>query len=251
MLAVIVGLLAVLPVNGQAETIVVAADEWCPYNCEPGAVNPGYGIEVLEKVFSTHGHKIKYVTMPWKRALEDVESGAINAAIGVVPEESPGLVFPEEKVGWFEDGFFTTKPKWKYTGLKSLGSMTFGVAEGYSYGKVIDRMISQQQVKVEVMYGKTPLEFNMYKLRYGRIQGVIADRNVFNYVAKLRGTSHLYFYGGSASGGAPLYVAFSPNRETSREFARLYSEGVLKLRASGELQQILDKYGVKDWAVDE
>ena len=42
-------------------------------------------------------------------------------------------------------------------------------------------------------------------------------------------------------------AVFSPNNSLSAEYAKALSAGIVALRLSGELQQILDGYEVKDW----
>ena len=58
----IVALLAVLMIvcsaSFAAETISVRADVWMPYNGEPGAEKPGYGIEILKAVFGPQNIEI-------------------------------------------------------------------------------------------------------------------------------------------------------------------------------------------------
>ena len=44
-----------------------------------------------------------------------------------------------------------------------------------------------------------------------------------------------------------IYIACSPAKESSKVLMNLVDEGTEKLRLSGELQKILDKYGLKDW----
>jgi polar amino acid transport system substrate-binding protein len=57
------------------------ADTWCPFNCEPGAKDPGIFIEIAEYAFSKKGHKIDYKTLSWGRAVAEVAAGHINAAV--------------------------------------------------------------------------------------------------------------------------------------------------------------------------
>lgn len=228
-------------------TLVVVADEWCPHNCQPDTEEPGYAIELLVKVFAEHGIKVKYVVMPWKRALESVRIGIVDAATGAMPDEAPDLWLAEMEHGWNDVGFFTKSPQWKYTGKKSLKGMMFGVAAGYSYGRTIDDMIKSGEIKTEAVSSTAPLESNMRKLKYGRLDGVIAEKSVFEYTAKRIKMSETFYYGGGASPGDPLYVVFSPERETSKEYMRIWLEGLKSLRATGEFADILSKYGVTDW----
>ena len=46
---------------------------------------------------------------------------------------------------------------------------------------------------------------------------------------------------------AKIYLAFSPKNPKSKSYARLISKGIIEMRASGDLQKILDKYGMRDW----
>lgn len=244
---ILLSLVTVASHRAYADTIVVAADQWCPYNCDPNSDTPGYVIELLDIIFSAHGHTIKYITLPWKRALEDTRAGIINAAVGAIPKEAPDLIFPETEHGWYEVGFFTMDSNWRFLGEKSVANMIFGTVDGYSYGEATDKMILSGILKIEAVGGDAPLQCNMNKLLYNRIQGIIADKNVFNSVANTINKPNSFYYEGSPSKGEPLYVAFSPQIESSKEYARLYSEGIIKLRKSGEFQKLLAKYGIVDW----
>ena len=44
-----------------------------------------------------------------------------------------------------------------------------------------------------------------------------------------------------------MYIACTSEKEFSKDLMKLVDEGTNKLRQSGELQIILDKYGLKDW----
>lgn len=52
------------PAAGETDRrLVVAADEWCPYNCMPGSERPGYLIEVLQSVYGKLGITVEYRVM--------------------------------------------------------------------------------------------------------------------------------------------------------------------------------------------
>ena len=54
-------------------------------------------------------------------------------------------------------------------------------------------------------------------------------------------------HAGSASESIPLYVAFSPSNPKSETYAKIVSDGVEKLRKSGALKSIMNRYGLEDW----
>jgi len=81
----------------------------------------------------------------------------------------------------------------------------------------------------------------------GRIDVVIDDIAVVGgYLAKTGNTDKVKLAGtpGEPTG---LYIAFAPNNPKSEEYAKLISDGMATLRASGELTKILAKYGMSDW----
>ena len=233
--------------RGYTKTIVVSADEWCPYNCAPDSPAPGYVIELVQRIFSANGYSVKYVVKPWERALHETRIGYVDAVVGAIPSEAPGLVYPDMECGLSRNGLFSSDPEWRYSGGGSLEGLVFGVASGYSYGEVIDGFIATGRLHVEAMSGETPLETNIKMLLRGRIDGIVADTSVAAYTAREMGVADAIHYGGSPDPGSLLYVAFSPDAENSQMFARMFSEGLDKLRSSGELKAILAKYNLTDW----
>lgn len=71
----------------SAQKLVVVADEWCPYNCQPQAKRSGYVIELLKAAFGTRDVKVDYRIVPWKRALMDTRAGKTGAVIAANEKE--------------------------------------------------------------------------------------------------------------------------------------------------------------------
>ena len=95
------GLLTIAMGTAQAETIILVADTWCPYNCDPGSKYPGFMVEIAQRVFSAAGHQVVYQVEPWNRAVLSVQSGRFQGLIGVTPNilqrlEQP-LQLPEQE----------------------------------------------------------------------------------------------------------------------------------------------------------
>ena len=47
-----------------------------------------------------------------------------------------------------------------------------------------------------------------------------------------------------------LYIAFSHRNPKSKQYAKLITDGIEQMRLSGELSEILAKYGLTDWRED-
>lgn len=85
---------------------------------------------------------------------------------------------------------------------------------------------------------------------WGRIQVLLEDEHVMRYQLSRTGQTGKFKHAGYVPAlpeTARVYIAFSPKHEASTDYARLLSEGVTRLRASGELEHILSDYGVSDW----
>lgn len=244
----LVCLAIVVSPSAFADTITIAADEWSPYNGVPGSPEPGYGIEIARRVFESAGHTVKYVSVPWTRAIKETRNGAYNAVIGATKTETPDFVFPREEFGVSKNSFFVKDgTQWRYTGKESLLTIKLGAVKNYSYGKEIDAFLKANPNIVEYLHGEDPLLLNIRKLLMDRIDALIEDPNVLAEKAKKMGVLDQIVIAGDTGRGDILYIAFSPEIKASKEYARIFTNGIRKMRKSGELDAILDRYGLSDW----
>lgn len=245
----LLGLLACcLPV--QAATITIAADQWCPYNCEPGSATPGFMIEIAQKVLGEAGHTIEYSNLPWSRAIDEARKGKYTAIVGAAKDDAEDFVFPGNALGISKTVFAIRKgDPWKYSGIASLAGVSVGTIQDYSYSEEFDAYVAanaKDSAKIQVATGEDALSTNIKKLEAKRIGAFVEDNAVLQYELKQAGKAGAFDVAGDL-GDAELFIAFSPALPESKEYARLLGEGVAKLRASGELATILAKYGVSDW----
>lgn len=232
----------------SATTITIVADEWPPYNGVPDSSNPGYGIEIMKKIFEPQGYTIEYKVMPWSRALIETRAGHYNAVIGLIKDEAPDFITPEEEFGVTVTAFYVLKDNpWKYDGTESLVNMKVGLIKGYSYGKELDAFFKKNQKIIQYAHGDAPLLSNIKKLLSKRIDVIVEDPNVFCEKSKSANIKTEIINAGQEQNTTPLYIGFSPELKDSKKFAELFTAGIKKLKESGELQKILNKYSVKYW----
>lgn len=236
--------------TAPAATITIVADEWCPYNCEPGSDEPGYMIEIAQKVLGEAGHTIEYRNMPWSRAIEEARKGKFDAIVGAAEGDAPDFQFPSSSLGVSSNVFLVKKGSaWRYTDMASLDSVSLGTIRDYSYGDELDAYIAQHEKdakRIQVASGDAALDTNVKKLAAGRVGAIVEDRNVAEYLLADLGQQAEFESAGDLGEDA-LYIAFSPANPNGKEYARLLAEGVDKMRASGELATLLKKYGLQDW----
>lgn len=247
------GLLSVVtflsPVISFADEISIVADEWCPYNCEPGSENPGYIIEIAQKVFSAAGHQVVYANVNWARAIREARSGKYSAIVGAIVSDAPDFIYPTLDQGVTKSCFFKEPHlPWMFKGIDSMNEVKIGVINDYSYGDVIDGYIETGKASngVQVVGGDNPLKLNVNKILKGRIDVLLEDPAVLGFYLKAEGKQDKLVNAGCTEGD-PLFASFSPSNKASASYAKLLSEGMANMRADGRLKAILDKYGVQDW----
>ncbi|MBI2380277.1 MAG: transporter substrate-binding domain-containing protein [Gammaproteobacteria bacterium] len=236
--------------TASAATVSLRADVWFPMNGEPGSARPGFMVEIATAALKAGGHTVDYATMPWERTLMSVRQGQFDCAIGAYKEDAPDFVFPEEPQGMDQSFLWVkTDDAWKFNGLDSLKGRSVGLIGGYAYDEAFQKFVENagNGVQVQTINADNGLEQNIKKLQAGRVNVVVESESVMKAKLADMGMSDQIRSAGTLTDPVPMYIACSPAKASSKEYARLLGEGVRQLRASGELKAILDKYGLKDW----
>lgn len=242
------------PIKVTANQITVRADEWYPFNGDPKSNTPGYMIETLQAIFEPLGHQINYRLMPWERSIKMVEKGSFDCVVGVIKSESPSLIYPNSVFGLDASHFYVhVDSDWTYQGIESLKGQRVGVIGGYEYGGAFDRFVDENPKSIKVIKSSNALERFVQLLSLKRVDVYIETPAVMQ--AKLqemdmRATikdAGKYDESQTDPEENNLYFACTPQKETSKTYVQQFDDGLKKLRESGELQRILEKYGMTDW----
>ncbi|MFC3150569.1 substrate-binding periplasmic protein [Litoribrevibacter euphylliae] len=235
--------------HAHSDTITIRSDVWFPMNGEPGSAQPGYMIELAQTILSKHGHTVDYRLMPWERALNEVRLGTEDCVVGAYKEDAPDFIFPEEHWGMDNSAFYIKKGgPWRYTGLDSLDTIKLGVIGGYAYGDEFDEYVKQNKHdNIQTVKGDNALEKNIKKVIAGRLTTFIDSPLVVAAKLKEMGMEGNIDEAGTLGDPSPMYIACSPVKPNSKDYIKLIDDGTKALRASGELDAIMAKYGLKDW----
>lgn len=242
----ILGVVMSVVLSANAETLHLAADEWCPFNCVPNSVRPGILIEVAKEIFEPAGILVDYQILPWARALSAVRSGAIDGLVGAGQGDAPDLVFPGHPLAFSKYLVFALAQS-KFSNLKvsDLDRLRLGVISEYSYGKTFDSFVSSHSdsSKLEKTSGEDALQQNIKKLSIGRLDGVVSSPEVFYWEARKLGLARDQFKQiVEMPENDAIYIALSPKNKNLEKYKKLLSDGVTKLKASGRLDAIRDMY---------
>jgi polar amino acid transport system substrate-binding protein len=234
-----------------AQNITIVADEWPPFNGKANSQSEGYMVDIARIVFEAKGIEVKYITMPWKRAIAETKQGTYNAAIGASKTDAVGFVFPEEELARNRLAFYVKKGNiWKYQGIGSIQQVKLGVIAGYDYRQWLNEYIkknSNNADKIQILTGDIPLQRGLQGLLLDRIDVIVDTEAAILSEAKRLGLSHQIQSAGYGQELSFCYIAFSPNILSSPIYAQILSDGIAELRSKGKLQNILDKYGLTDW----
>ncbi len=239
--------LLLLSFQAKSETIILTADKWCPFNCEPGSNKQGYMIEVAKTVFERKGHNIDYQVHPWIKSIESVRNARATALVATTKLDAPDLIYPEKSMGSNKDCFYVrTQDKWEYNTLSDLKDRKIGIAEAYAYNPLLSTYFSENSKQTTIASGSDPLKLNLERLDNKTIDTLVENPFVFNYITAQEKIRDKYEEAGCTDDN-DLYIAFSPKNPRSKEFAKMLSDGIEELRKDGTLDKIISKYALKDW----
>jgi polar amino acid transport system substrate-binding protein len=235
-----------------SDTLRIATDEWCPYDCLAGQNDGkvGYLGDLLVETMKSRGHKVEFVEVSYTRGLELVREGKLDGTMACFREEAPDFIFPDFALGKSNSTFFSLKNStWEYTGTKSLKeAKMIGIIDGYDYvDPTVMEYINKNPKNVLAIKGEKPLERLLEMLINGRITTIIEDKSVLEYKINQMGKADLIKVAGVTDVVIDVFASFSPKKENSKEYAKILSEETIKMREDGRLKVLLDKYGIKDW----
>ncbi len=231
----------------HTETLTVVSDVWCPYTCEPDAINQGIGVDIVKAVFEPLGIDIHYQVGEWEQTLQWVKEGKYDAVISVIKKEAPYLLFPKYHFSHSKSCFFQhSSSQWQYAGTSSLNNKRIGIMSGYSYGRLLDKYFVQHNDSIKK---KTTIDDLLTALDNNKVDIINDDYNVLtHYITTYKPTEMQSNY--SFTGCQPrtkLFIAFSPaNKKRSEHFVKLLDERLYEILRNGEAQAIHEKYGIQE-----
>jgi polar amino acid transport system substrate-binding protein len=232
-----------------ADTIRLRSDAWFPLNGDPGAVRPGFGIEALQRIWGAAGYQLDYQLMSWARSLDAVRNGDADCVIGADQEEAPDLAFHREPLGMDSVKLYVRAADlWRFNSIGDIGRRSVAVISDYSYGDELDAWLadSRNATRIQMAYGADALEGNIRKLLAAQVDIVPESPMVMSSALARLNLERFVTVAGLASPPAPFYVACTAGNPAAEIWLATLDEGLRRLRASGEWQQLLAEYGVNE-----
>jgi len=230
----------------QAETIKVAAIDWCPQICSDKE-NPGYTVDLIKKIFQGSEYTVEIDIFPWTRAIKYVSEGKYDALLAPAKKEAPHLVFPRFPVGYQQMCFFTdAENTWQYENEQSLQGMQIGIAIDTSIEELNAYIQKHPQQFQYQPYHERFLAQNVHKLLKKRIDAFIFTNNSTVYELKSVNMYEAIRNAGCVS-KAEIFIAFTPvtlKKVRINKMIKYFNHQMAVLVKSDEIKKIHHKYGI-------
>lgn len=231
------------------KTVTIRADVWYPMNGDTNQPQRlGYMIDMAKAIFAAHGYQVDYKNGPWDRDLRSVRRGRNDCVVGAFHSDAPDFVFPKVSWGVAIIGVYVKKGNpWRYTGQDSLNGKTLALIGSYSYTPTLNHWAKHHEHQIAYVYANNSLEQEIHMVLKARVDATVSTVDVMEAKLKDMGLEGQLQQVGTVGKPTQMYIACSPAEENSKLYVQWVDEGTRALRSSGQLQQILDKYGLKDW----
>lgn len=234
----------------SADTITVRSDYWFPYNGEPGNAQEGYMIDLLRLAAAANGDTIDYRLMDWELALERTLAGTSDCVVGAIESDAPNHLRSSAPWGSSQNVVYALAGNSiKLNQVEDLKPLRIGAVQDYAYGDAIDAVLAADDAQVNrVEASRRAFPLLVMKVVTHKIDVLIEDENVASAGLKQLGLSdRVVPVSSSLTEADDLFVACTPNARGTKLIAA-FDKTLEQARASGELEKILARYGLKDWA---
>jgi len=230
-----------------ANTIKIAAIDWCPQICLD-VDKPGYTVDLIKEVFKDSKYTLVIDVFPWTRAIQLVSNGHYDALLAPAKKEAPNLIFPDIAVGYQQMCFFTDKKNtWLYTGENSLKDMQIGIANDTSIEE-LNNYINKHPTQFQYQpYHERYVMQNAGKVLKKRIDAFLFTKNTTAYVLKKEGLNHKIRNAGCVS-QTKIFLAFTPlpkKKTQINEVIKYFDNNMKMLIETNVTNTIFDKYDIE------
>ena len=206
----------------------------------------GLTFELLHEISKKTGYELKFLEMPWIRAVKEIEHGNLDLTAEAFKTSE------REKFAYFSIPFI--KPSyvlWVRKGesenypfkiIKDLSSTPFqlGMIRGYSFGDDIDSILKKMEDKRTIQYVAKDIS-NYKKLLYFRIDGFIDHGFNTAYMLKKMGYFDKFEIHPMSFYYDDSFIMFSKNT-VSPEKVYAFNNALQSMKDDGTYQQIINKY---------
>ena len=230
---------------GSACELKVGWEPWPPYTFEAanGQIS-GLDSDLLSAIAAEMDCTLSWVQATWKRSLQRVESGEIDALMSAV--------FTEERAVWalYSNAYRQAANhlvvgkdfQGKYNSLKTFldAGNKLGIVREYAYGERVMAMIGSDPYKNQIR-DTMAANANMIRVASGRVDGVLMDAYVASSLKRELGVSDKIAATSIEVSSHDLHILFS-KASVDPGIVDNFNAVLARLKTNGSLQKLFDKY---------
>lgn len=229
----------------KPEKVVLSEDPWPPYiiGVEGRAPTGGIAIEILQRVFDNLGVNLEMNLYPWTRSLRLVKQGQEDGHILLVSSKAWDE-YMRYSIPFIDDRFllWTRKsdgPRVEWQSFAELKPYTIAITNNYSYGSDFEQAIAEHGLKI---LGSESDELNFKLLLGRRFDAFVCLESVAMALFK----TNPQFKGKFVAASKPiaqlaLTMSFAKNSPAVKLLPQI-NQQLEAMKASGEIEQIINKY---------
>ncbi len=224
----------------EVETIVIAVDEWPPFQSSSARFYGG-AHRIISEAFELSGIKVEFMWLPWQRAL-------ILSRLGKVAGAALSSRTPErERTYYFSEPIMTVKKVFFHLktfdfNWREVGDLT-GIEIGFARGNVFGKAFEEARKAGALCIQQVPSQFvqNFRKLINNRIQLFPAelDAGLLYLKNNLPAEADLITYHPTPLQVVTYHLILSRKVSGNREITERFNSGLRKLKASGKAKRYL------------
>lgn len=225
---------------------IVSPDYWCPFSCKEGAEHEGFTIDILRAIFEPLGYRVEFSNANYSRALQQVRSGRSDAIPSALKAEAADFVFPKLPISRNRFCVYASPAsQWQYQSPADLRERQVGLIQGYDYGPQLSAWFADHPQELSILTGDDLVQRMATMLGLQRLDAFIEEENLVDFTQRQQPQLALR----KAGCTLPIYgyLGLAATNPHARRINREFDAGLRRLRKSGELAQILSRYGVSDW----
>lgn len=175
--------------NQKTVTVAVVGN-YPPYDFFKDGIASGIANDMMKEVFARLDMQVAIKELPFKRALEYVKSGYVDAlaGLGKNPEREQYVLYPDIPLAKTNVSFFVRKGSGiTYRGdLSEMARYTIGTVSGFMYTRKFQNLVDRGILHTDE---SATVESNIQKLLGNRYDVFVANSGVTWHVAKQLGVS--------------------------------------------------------------
>jgi len=221
---------------GQPQLILGAEDSWPPYSDKSGQ---GISTNIVKAAFAKVGITPKIQVRNYARVLQDVKTGRLDGGYNVTRQSNT-----EKEFIFGSEPILQAKAYWYFPSANKIPFKSVNhLPNGFRVGCIIDYEYGDTYEKERHRFKevRVPHQSQLIRmLQQGRIDGALMFEAEAIYTLKEMGLNETIVQKGMFNHTSDIYLAFSRHNSRSAEHAKMFDQGIKKLKETGEYKQLLN-----------